>query len=115
MDARTARRLLTRERQRLEAILDEAMNSRGGVSLVPLVAGEGADVVGRLVEREIAESVQGHAAWALREVDDALARLDQHRFGTCQACGEPIERERLRARPVARTCVAHARRAAARC
>lgn len=34
----------------------------------------------------------------------ALQRLDENRFGTCGACGEPIAFERLRAVPTATTC-----------
>jgi RNA polymerase-binding transcription factor DksA len=47
----------------------------------------------------------------LREVDAALARLDDGTYGRCEVCGEPIPGPRLEARPVARTCVGCASRA----
>jgi DnaK suppressor protein len=43
----------------------------------------------------------------LREVRDALARLDAGTYGLCLICGRPIPRERLRAFPTARYDVEH--------
>jgi DnaK suppressor protein len=41
----------------------------------------------------------------LREVEDALHRLDEGTYGTCQACEEPISPKRLDAIPWAKYCV----------
>jgi len=41
----------------------------------------------------------------LADIDDALARLDDGRYGVCERCGRSIAGERLDARPVARTCI----------
>jgi DnaK suppressor protein len=41
----------------------------------------------------------------LREVTDALARLEQNHYGTCLQCEEPISTKRLDAVPWARYCV----------
>jgi len=38
-------------------------------------------------------------------LDDALARVADPGFGTCERCGRPIAPERLAARPWATTCV----------
>jgi DnaK suppressor protein len=46
----------------------------------------------------------------LREIDGALARLDQGSYGVCQRCGQTIPAGRLAARPSAATCVACAGR-----
>jgi RNA polymerase-binding transcription factor DksA len=43
----------------------------------------------------------------LREVRDALARMDAGSYGSCLICGAPIPRERLRAFPTARYDVEH--------
>lgn len=43
----------------------------------------------------------------LAGVDDALARIDAGTYGKCEACGEAINPERLRADPTARLCAAH--------
>jgi DnaK suppressor protein len=41
----------------------------------------------------------------LAEIADALARVEQGRYGVCEKCGQPISAARLEARPVARTCI----------
>jgi DnaK suppressor protein len=43
----------------------------------------------------------------LGEIDAALTRLDEGRYGLCEGTGEPIEFRRLLARPWARFSVAH--------
>jgi RNA polymerase-binding protein DksA len=42
----------------------------------------------------------------LREVEDALARINRDDFGACADCGEPIGYGRLRAQPAATRCLA---------
>jgi RNA polymerase-binding transcription factor DksA len=41
----------------------------------------------------------------LKDIDDALRRLDAGTYGICEACGNPIEEERLAAKPWARFCI----------
>jgi DnaK suppressor protein len=41
----------------------------------------------------------------LREIEDALRRLEQGTYGTCMECEEPISVKRLNAVPWARYCV----------
>ena len=41
----------------------------------------------------------------LREISDALHRIDQGAYGTCMECEEPISAKRLDAVPWARFCV----------
>ncbi len=48
---------------------------------------------------------------SVREIDAALARIDEGTYGSCESCGQPIGDERLDARPVARLCVSCKRRA----
>jgi DnaK suppressor protein len=40
----------------------------------------------------------------LRAIEDALTRIRQGRFGTCEECGQPISIVRLEAVPWARHC-----------
>lgn len=50
----------------------------------------------------------------LREISDALVRVDQGTFGVCLECEEPISTKRLEALPWARYCVSCQERIAAR-
>jgi DnaK suppressor protein len=45
---------------------------------------------------------------SLRDVDRALAKLDDGSFGTCEVCGDEIPEPRLEAMPSARYCIKHA-------
>jgi DnaK suppressor protein len=41
----------------------------------------------------------------LRDIDDALRRIEEGTYGYCEECGEPIEEGRLIAKPFAVLCV----------
>ena len=56
-------------------------------------------------ERSRASAMLASAESHLADVDAALARIAQGRYGYCERCGEAISPERLMARPVARTCI----------
>ena len=41
----------------------------------------------------------------LRQIDDALRRIEEGTYGYCKECGEPIEEGRLLAQPFATLCI----------
>jgi DnaK suppressor protein len=45
--------------------------------------------------------------YQLREVNEALERMEKGNYGVCEKGGEEIPLERLQAYPAARTCVNH--------
>jgi RNA polymerase-binding transcription factor DksA len=55
--------------------------------------------------RELDEGLEENAEHLLREVEDALARIEAGTYGTCVVCGKPIDDERLRAVPYATLCI----------
>ena len=59
-------------------------------------------------ERSQLAALTDRARAHLTEVDAATVRLAAGTYGTCEVCGEPIDRARLEARPTAATCVGHA-------
>jgi DnaK suppressor protein len=61
-----------------------------------------------LRERDL--SLAGNAKDLIDKVELALARIDAGGFGRCEACGDPIEAERLDALPYTTLCLADARR-----
>lgn len=56
-------------------------------------------------ERSQIDTLVRLARRTLVDVDAALARLDEGTYGTCEACGRPVDPARLEVRPTARTCV----------
>jgi DnaK suppressor protein len=65
-------------------------------------------------ERAQASALLAAAQGQLAEIDTALSRLSEGRYGTCVDCGGPIGDERLQALPSAQRCLACAARATRR-
>ncbi len=64
-----------------------------------------ADHASDMLDREVDESLEENAEVIVREIDDALARIEDGTYGTCVRCGQPIPDERLAAVPYAVLCV----------
>jgi RNA polymerase-binding transcription factor DksA len=56
-------------------------------------------------ERSQVDALVQQTVRHLAEVEAALERVAEGRYGQCERCGGPIAEARLEARPVARTCV----------
>lgn len=56
-------------------------------------------------ERGEVDALAGILLENLREIDDALAKLEAGTYGLCEACGQPIAEARLDAMPSARLCI----------
>lgn len=63
---------------------------------------EGATVA---YERQHVAALLARSHQQLADVNAALRKLDEGRYGFCDQCGLPIGAERLAARPAALTCV----------
>ena len=53
-------------------------------------------------------AIVGHLQDTLRDVDAALAKLDDGTYGKCEVCGEDIAEARLEAMPATKYCINHA-------
>lgn len=56
-------------------------------------------------ERETALNIATGESQRLRDVADALERIEKGTFGVCEGCDEAIPRKRLEAFPAARYCI----------
>jgi DnaK suppressor protein len=56
-------------------------------------------------ERQQVAALIDAARDRLRQIQEALTRLDLGSYGLCSRCGGPIGAERLAARPAASTCI----------
>lgn len=57
------------------------------------------------VERISSTATSRSIAATLEEIDRALARIEDGRYGLCVSCGDEISPDRLEARPEASLCI----------
>jgi RNA polymerase-binding transcription factor DksA len=109
MDA-DARNRLTEERERLEGLragFDDLNAESEEASLAELSSLDQhqADVGTETFNRERDLSILENVEAELADVEHAIRRLDDGTYGTCEACGKPIDDARLEAVPAARFCL----------
>jgi DnaK suppressor protein len=61
-------------------------------------------------DREVEVGLEENGDEVVLEIDAALKRIDDGTYGVCTACGKPIGKERLEARPWATLCIDDQRR-----
>lgn len=64
-----------------------------------------ADLGSELFQVELNTALKVHEEHLLKEIHDALGRIDEGKFGTCELCGKEITEERLEAIPYTRLCM----------
>jgi RNA polymerase-binding transcription factor DksA len=114
MDQDDVRQRLAEERDRLEAVRsgfdaehlhDESEDE--SMSELSHIAQHEADVATETFEREKDFSILEQVEAELADVQRALQRIDDGRYGKCEACGAEIGEDRLEAMPAARFCITH--------
>ena len=65
-----------------------------------------ADIATDSYDREFSLGLATNAQRILYEIDEALKRVEEKRFGSCLVCSKPINRKRLTAIPYASLCIA---------
>ena len=69
-----------------------------------------ADMADQTIQREVDYTIKGIVEDEIHQVEVALRRQAQGRYGICDDCGESIDPERLAVRPQATLCIACQRR-----
>lgn len=69
------------------------------------------DMATATFDRELDEGLGEGVQQTLHDIDDALRKIEEGSYGTCEVCGEPIGAERLSAIPWARLCIDDQRKA----
>lgn len=67
-----------------------------------------ADIGTEMFEREKDLALYHLDRETLKEIDQALTRMEEGTYGICTVCGKPIPEERLEALPQSQTCKEHA-------
>ena len=63
------------------------------------------DEAANMYNKQVLLSLNETERMRLKEVDEALDRIVNGTYGTCEECGGPISLKRLEVRPVAKYCV----------
>jgi RNA polymerase-binding transcription factor DksA len=80
----------------------EATQSDEGVD-----AAESGEVADNMEAMDNNTAVMNQLEVQLRDITDALKKIEAGTYGICEISGEAIEEDRLEANPSARTCKAH--------
>jgi len=89
-----------------EALKKSRLDASGDLSSMPIHM---ADLGTDNYEQEFALGLMDSERKLLREIDDALGRIEQGTYGICEGTGKPIPKARLEAQPWARYCIEYAR------
>lgn len=107
MEAKTVakyRKILLEEKQR---ILNNSKNSiKTELALSPDDLADETDLAASEINQNLIFKLRDRERQLLAKIDEALGRMDEGVFGTCEECEEPIEPKRLEARPVSTMCIA---------
>jgi RNA polymerase-binding transcription factor DksA len=100
---RTRKHLQRRLQQVREELaqLDERLEAKGDYG-----PGKGDPLV---VRWELNLALREEMETRIAQLEDALERLDEGIYGTCESCGQSIDPERLEALPQTRLCIDCAR------
>jgi RNA polymerase-binding transcription factor DksA len=101
------------EAERLREFIDrttfagDQREAGGELSAVDQHPADSADVT---MQREVDYTIKGIVADEVNQVQQALRRQAEGRYGRCDDCGQAIDPERLAVRPQATLCIACQRR-----
>ena len=108
LDLNGFRNMLQKEKEGLLAKNHEGMESpvsfRESIQELSLIDNHPADVGSELFERSKDLSLNEKRHNTLKEIDEALQRIEEGRFGICTICGRQIDKERLEAIPYTPYC-----------
>jgi RNA polymerase-binding protein DksA len=90
-----------------EALRKSHLDATGDLSSMPIHM---ADLGTDNYEQEFSLGLMDSERKLLREIDNALGRVENKTYGICEATGKPISKARLEAQPWAKYCVEYARR-----
>ncbi|MCR4734554.1 MAG: TraR/DksA family transcriptional regulator [Treponema sp.] len=87
----------------LASLEDQSEDMKGLVKTVD--SGDEADVASDVIDRALLNALGAQDAKRLQQIDNALDRIKQGKYGRCVKCGKEIPAERLEVLPFALMCV----------
>ncbi|MFH1618699.1 MAG: TraR/DksA family transcriptional regulator [bacterium] len=86
--------------------LIRVVNEKRKLDLSEPEVGDGADQASQSLEKEILFELSDNERVMLDQIESALRRIEKKTYGLCESCRKPITKERIRAIPSARYCIA---------
>jgi DnaK suppressor protein len=86
----------------------DALQARADAIATELTKGYSHDSVEQAQEREndeVLTAIQEECRKKMMGIKKALQRIEDHEYGICQSCGQPIGQARLQALPDATLCI----------
>lgn len=90
----------------LKDLLNHAGSSISDLSSIEVQSPETLDLATMESNRSLAIRLRDREHLLIRKILQSLRDIEEGAYGICDACGEPIAVERLKARPIARYCIA---------
>jgi len=103
LDLEHFRKLLEAERERLIKEIDGVAADTQALDVAAAEAEDRGDISELDAQNAIDQRLLNDLRRQLKEVDDALQRIQEGTYGLCEKSGKPIPVERLEAYPAART------------
>jgi DnaK suppressor protein len=91
--------------ERLNELLSHADNTVIGMTQPKDNFADPTDRASHEAERSFELRIRDREHKLIKKIKKALERIDNKSFGICEACGEDITIERLKARPVTTNCI----------
>ena len=67
-----------------------------------------ADLASNIINQQVTFSMRNRELAKLRSIEEALDKIENGAYGTCEECDEPIGFKRLKNQPFTSLCITHA-------
>ena len=96
-------KLMEQKKTLLDSLADQSEDMKNLVKTVD--SGDEADVAADVIDRQLMTSIGTQDAIRLQQIENALDRINQDKYGRCIKCGKEIPEERLEVLPYALMCI----------
>ena len=96
-------KLLEQKKTLFDSLADQIEDMKNLVKTVE--SGDEADVAADVIDRQLLTSIGTQDAIRLQQIENALDRINQDKYGRCIKCGKEIPEERLEVLPYALMCI----------
>ena len=96
-------KLLEQRKTLLQSLSEQSEDMRNLVK--PVDSGDEADVASDVIDRQLLTALGAQDANRLKQIDNAIDRINQNKYGLCVICGKEIPEERLEILPHTLMCI----------